>query len=98
VEVEKIASAILVYGPLGVIAFLAIMVAVRKDMELTKERQAFLTKQEELMSKHQVELQSLEERFISKSETWMTKYHELATSQNATITALKGLVDQLRGA
>lgn len=96
-ELVKIANAILVYGPLGVIAFLAIIVAVQKDRELTKERNSFLSKQEELMANHQKEMQALEERYVTKAETWMNKYHELAMSQNSTIGALKSLVDQLRG-
>ena len=95
-EIEKIASAILVYGPLGVIAFLALAVALQKDRELTKERKEFLDKQESLMAQNAQEMQELEERIVTKAETWMNKYHELATSQNATITALKGLVDSLR--
>lgn len=96
-EIEKIANAFLVYGPLGVVALLAIMFAIQKDRTLTKEREGFLNKLEETQTQHNAELHALEERYVTKAETWMNKYHELATSQNATIGALKGLIDQLKG-
>jgi hypothetical protein len=96
-EIEKVANAFLVYGPLGVVALLAIMFAIQKDRTLTKEREGFLKKMEELQTQHAAETHALEERYVTKAETWMNKYHELATSQNATIGALQGLVAQLKG-
>lgn len=95
-EVAKLADALLVYGPLGIICILALMSAIFKDRQLTAERSEFLKKQDTVNAQHNVEMQALEERYITKAETWMAKYHDLATSQDSTIKALKGLVDQLK--
>jgi len=85
---EKLAESLLVYGPLGVISCASLFIAVFKDRQLTKERQEFLAKLEELNHKHQEEMQSLEERYITKAETWMTKYHEISVAQASVLEAL----------
>lgn len=86
--VEAVTSTLLVYGPLGVITLLAIFVAVQKDRELTKDRKSFLDKQECLAKAHKEEMHSLEERYVTKAESWMQQYHELAHSMNAVAEAL----------
>lgn len=93
----KIASALLIYGPLGIMCLLFIIIAIRKDMQLTKERERHDKTILELTDKHKVEMHALEERYVTKAETWVAKHQELATSQDETIKSLKGMIDYFRG-
>lgn len=93
----KVASALLVYGPLGVMAVLFIIIAIRKDMQLTKEREKHDATILEITEKHRAELHALEERYITKSEGWVTKHQELSSSQDETIKSLKGMIEYFRG-
>lgn len=83
--VLPLSEKLLVYGPLGIMTMISIIVAVVLFKLLIKERAA-----------HDKEMQALSEKFIEKSEIWMSKYNEQAMSQDVTIKALKGLVDDLR--
>jgi len=102
-----VAEKLFVYGPLGLLAGVCLLAAVRMFLLLSKERARFDADLKEQISAHQKEvreqdashaseLKALEERFISKAETWMQKYHEMASSQDATIKGLKNLVDVYR--
>lgn len=81
-----------VYGPLGVLALLAIIVALtlylhhRKDR---KEWQAQLDKERADCQKerqdHQEQMTKLEERYIAKAENALEKYHALAESLNRVL-------------
>jgi len=85
----KIASVLLVYGPLGVICILSLLFAWKKDRDLAKERVAFQNRIDDQSKAHHEELQTLQERFITKAETWMSKYGELATSMTAVLESFE---------
>lgn len=72
-----ISSALLVYGPLGLFALVACLVAVRLYRDREKER-----------GEHRAEMKVMEDRLIAKSESWMEKYHELAKSMNALLESM----------
>lgn len=73
----SIAEALLVYGPLGILAALAIFVAYRKDREL-----------EETRRRCEEDRQAWQERYVCKAEEWANRYHELAKSLNEVLEAL----------
>lgn len=85
---EEIAKQLLAYGPLGLFTLIALFVAWRKDKELTDERKEHQKRMDEKDKAHQLEMNVLEEKYVSKAETWMAKYHELSTAQNETIEEL----------
>jgi len=70
-ELSKI---LIVYGPLGVLALLAIYVAIR----LYRDREADRVKFENALKEEREKYNELEERHINKAEGWMERYHELA--------------------
>lgn len=84
------------YGALGVITVLALLFARYKDRE-TKAAQttirdlhnSYQGKIEEADTEHRREMQVLLERYISKSETWMEKYHEHARELRVLVSALR---------
>lgn len=93
---SEIISKFLEYGVLGMIALLAMWVAWRKDREfndLTKEKDALhkehAERLETLTTDHKNEMMALEERYITKAETWMQQHHELARAQNEVLTAME---------
>jgi hypothetical protein len=86
---EEIAKSLVVYGPLGIFCALSLGFAYQKDRALAKAPKDFLDKQEALAKQHKEETQALLERYITKAETWMNKYQELATSQHAVIDAIQ---------
>ncbi len=71
------------YGPLGVIAVLFAVLWYRKDVQLTTERK-----------EHAQEMRELEGRYITKAETWVAKYQDLAQAQDSTIKALRAFLDE----
>lgn len=96
---EQIARVFLVYGPLGVIALVSLWVSLKMYRDLTKERADFLAKHEALTSQcraevqelarlHKEEMHALEERYITKAETWMQKYHDIAAELSAVADTL----------
>lgn len=91
------AEKLYIYGPLGFLAAASLIAAAYLFLVLAKERVRFDNAIKEVLKQHQVEMQALLERYISKSETWMAKYHEMAESQDMTIKALKQLVDDMKG-
>jgi len=93
---QEIISKFLEYGVLGIIALLAMAVAWRKDREnktlndekdeLHKEHAARLTT---LAGEHKSEMMALEERYITKAETWMQQHYELSRAQNEVLTSME---------
>ena len=68
---------LLTQGILGAVALILMWVVVRLYNEREKER-----------GLHQAELKACEERYLSKAETWMEKYHELAKSLNTVLESI----------
>lgn len=81
-------KAIASYGLLGVVCALFGVIAFSKDKQLTKERLEYMTKLEAKDAEHKSEMHALEERYITKAETWMGKYHELMGSMNEVMEQL----------
>ena len=79
----KIAAALLVYGPLGVVALVSMWVAVRLYRDREAER-----------ALHKQELKDFEQRYIGKAETWMEKYHELAKSLKDVLESISKRQDR----
>lgn len=74
---DSVASALLVYGPLGLIAFLGLAAALKLYRDREVER-----------AENKKAMEVLQERHIAKAETWMAKYQELQTSMNAVLESL----------
>jgi len=93
---EELISKFLEYGLLGVVALAAIWIAWRKDREnktLHEEKDemhnAHAQQLETLVTDHKSEMMALEERYITKAETWMQQHHELARAQNEVLVAME---------
>lgn len=74
---DQIASALLTYGPLGIISLVSLLTAWKFYNDREADRVRHVQAQKEW-----------EERYVSKAETWMLQYHELAKSMNAVVEAL----------
>lgn len=86
-----------IYGPLGVMVIIFAVAAAYKDKQLTQERSECDTEKRAMRDKHEADMKTLAERYMAKAETWVAKYQELGEAQDATIKALRGLVDEYRG-
>lgn len=81
-----------VYGPLGVLALLAIIVAIKLYLDHRKDRKEWQAamdlqrKECETERKHyQEQMRQLEERYIAKADNALEKYHALAESLNRVL-------------
>lgn len=63
---ETVSKLLIVYGPLGVMALVAMLIAVRLYRDLQSERK-----------EHTEEMKTMQDRYITKADTWMSKYQEL---------------------
>lgn len=93
---DHVVGAFLEHGLLGVVALMAIIFAIKKDREVTNvvaEKDALhavhAERLQEIAAENKAEMLSLEERYITKSETWMEKYYDLAVSQSDTLASLE---------
>lgn len=81
-----------VYGPLGVLALLAIIVSIKLYLDHRKDRKEWQAQLDKERKEHQDELKhqqeqmrQLEERYIAKADTNLEKYHALAESLNRVL-------------
>jgi hypothetical protein len=74
---DQIAAGLLVYGPLGIISLISLMAAWKLYRDREADRARYVEAQKEW-----------EARYVTKAETWMMQYHELAKSMNAVVEAL----------
>jgi hypothetical protein len=65
-------------GVIGLVAVIALRWAMRMYQDMQKMQKA-----------HQQAMEALRERLITKAETWMEKYHELAKAQNELLDAIE---------
>jgi len=86
--IEDVLKTLLVYGPLGLFCALSLAGYLRKDRAMVKMQKDFLDKQEALMKSHKEEMAQMQERYITKAETWMEKYRERSEAQSNVIDAL----------
>lgn len=82
-------KAIASYGLLGVVCALFGVIAFSKDKQLTKERLEYMEELKAQAAAHKAEMHALEERYITKAETWMAKHHELMASMNDVMDRLE---------
>jgi len=83
-----IAKAFLVYGPLGLICLISLLVTWRLYRDITAERDRHVKEMNASRDQHAQEMRNLEERYITKAETWMEKNHELAQSINQVLASI----------
>lgn len=86
---EEITKLLLVYGPLGVFCVVALVFAKQKDKALTdftKEKDKEIS---ELRREHNEEMRIMQERLITRTETQLAKYQELAVGLHAVVNELK---------
>ena len=76
-------GSLVVYGPLGIMAAVASLVAAKLYLDLKAERKA-----------HEKTTADWMERHVTKAETWMTRYNELSKSIGAVIESLERRYDR----
>lgn len=86
---NDIVGAFLEHGLLGVVTLIALWFAFKKDREATALHEAHAESTAALNATHKSEMEALQERYITKAETWMSKYHEMADSQNEVLISLE---------
>lgn len=74
---QSVAQILIVYGPLGVMTLVAMLVSRKLYLDHEADRK-----------KHAEEIEKLQERIVAKAETWMTKYHELANSLHIVLESM----------
>jgi membrane protein DedA with SNARE-associated domain len=72
-------KALIGQGILGIVALISLYVAGYLYRELKEER-----------GRHSKEMRDLEERYVTKAETWIGKYHDLSSSITSALQALQG--------
>jgi uridine kinase len=76
-------TALVVYGPLGVMAAVSLLVSAKLYLDLKEERRAHRKTSEEWMERH-----------VAKSETWMSRYSDLSQSMSSLIESLEKRFDR----
>jgi len=72
-----VASLLLVYGPLGIMTLLSMIVAVTLYRDGKAEQ-----------VRHKAEMDTMVERHVAKAETWMQQYNDLAKSMSAVLESM----------
>ena len=87
------------HGILGVVCLIAIWFAYKKDREareISVEKdelhKAHATQLQEVQHEHKNEMMALEERYITKAETWMQQYHDNARGQTDALSSLSDVL------
>jgi hypothetical protein len=76
-------AALEIYGPLGLMAAVAMFIAGKLYLDLKAERKA-----------HTKTVTEWTERHVAKAESWMTRYAELADSLNSVLASLERRYDR----
>jgi len=90
----ELTTTLKVYGPLGVMTLLSVLACIKlyRDREkerkhsedrLSAERENFASREKKL----QDELKTLEERYVTKAESWMSKYEDFAKAATQVVDA-----------
>jgi hypothetical protein len=80
---SSISNTFLYYGPLGLVALVSLLAAIRFYLDKEKAAKA-----------HAEEMRAMEDRYITKAETWMEKNHELASSINQVLESISKRYDR----
>src|SRR5690606_5315785 len=92
-------DALIVYGPIGIIAVLAIYWGMKKDKqneELSKRYEEetsklaanYMAKLEDQATQYELKIEALWEAHATKAEKWMQSYYEMSKSMHALLDAL----------
>lgn len=91
----SVSNILIVYGPLGIMALVAMLFALKvyRDMAIqrTEHKAAMAAKDAECKEERDTlnaELRKLEERFVTKAETMLTKNHEIMIATNAMVESI----------
>jgi hypothetical protein len=83
-----------VYGPIGLVAGLAITAVVKLYRDRERDRKLFakqLAEERAACEKERgerlAEMRLLEERYVTKAETWMNQYQEFSKAATAVVDA-----------
>lgn len=85
----EVVGAFLEHGLLGIVTLIALWFAFKKDREVSDLHETHATRTAEAVTLHAAEMKAMQERYIAKAETWMSKYHEMAESQNDVLISLE---------
>jgi len=87
-DVESLISrALLIYGPLGVLALVAAFAAIRLHQQITQERRERDTQIDKMRDAHTAERRSWEERHVAAQEKRNEKLYELTVALQRVIDA-----------
>ena len=79
----ELSTTLKVYGPLGILALLTTFAAIKLYRDRDRDRQAFEAERKEWDK----EMRTLEERYVTKAETWMSKYAEFSQAATQVVDA-----------
>ena len=85
----EIAPKLLEYGLLGAITLGSLWVAAKMYKRGDSIREETQQRLEEKDKEHAAEMQALQERYITKSESWMQQYHEQARAQTEVLQSME---------
>lgn len=87
-----LAKILIIYGPLGILALIGCLVSLKLYRDARADRKAAQDQLEKERAQCELErrefveeLKKLEERYISKAETQVEKYHDLAKALNQVL-------------
>lgn len=87
--VDKIASQLFLYGPLGVICVILLGGCVYLYLQKDKREREYQAEIRQLQDRHRDELKIMMERHIAKSETWNDKYSQMVGQMQAVVESLE---------
>lgn len=90
----SISNAFLVYGPLGLVALVSLLAAYRFYLDKEKANKEHAETLAAERDQHAQEMRAMEDRYITKAETWMEKNHELAASINQVLESISKRYDR----
>ncbi len=86
---SQVVGAFLEHGLLGIVTLIALWFAFKKDRENVALHKDHAAATDAMNKEHKLEVTAIQERYITKAETWMAKYHEMASSQVDVLSALE---------
>jgi len=90
----SISNAFLVYGPLGLVALVSLLATIRFYRDKEAEAKAHAATLACEREQHALEMRAMQDRYITKAETWMEKNHELASSINQVLESISKRYDR----
>lgn len=85
---DEVAGKLIVYGPLGIITLLMIIVTIQLYRDREADRKAHTAQLAAERAEHTAQMKVMEDKYVTKAESWMQKYHDLADAQNKVLDSL----------